>query len=49
MPTVIEAAARVRKGCMTSIRVTELCLAASETHNPTLNPFGDVYAEVAIE
>ncbi|RMR99698.1 Amidase protein [Pseudomonas coronafaciens pv. garcae] len=49
VPTVIEAAALVRKGCMTSIRMTELCLSAIETHNPTLNAFGDVYAEAALE
>ncbi|NVL43347.1 amidase, partial [Pseudomonas syringae pv. actinidiae] len=49
MPTVIGAAALVRKGCMTPIRLTELCLSIIKTHNPTLNAFGDVYAEAALE
>ncbi len=49
MPTVIEAATRVREGGLTPIHLTELCLAAIETHNSTLNAFGDVYAEAALE
>ncbi|RMP31972.1 hypothetical protein ALQ24_04726, partial [Pseudomonas syringae pv. antirrhini] len=48
MPTVIEAGALVRRGCMTPIRLTELCLSVIKTHNPTLNAFGDVYAEAAL-
>ncbi|PBQ02228.1 amidase, partial [Pseudomonas congelans] len=49
MPTVIEAATLVREGELTPIHLTELCLAAIETHNSTLNAFGDVYAEAALE
>lgn len=49
MPNVIEAAKLVREGGLTPIRLTELCLAAIEIHNSTLNAFGDVYAEAALE
>ncbi|WP_236524584.1 amidase family protein, partial [Pseudomonas syringae] len=34
---------------MTPIRLTEICLESIKTHNSTLNAFGDVYAEAALE
>ncbi|QHE97528.1 amidase [Pseudomonas cannabina pv. alisalensis] len=49
VPTVIEAAGHVRRGCMTPIRLTELCLESIKAHNSTLNAFGDVYTEAALE
>lgn len=49
MPSVIEAAARIREGRLTPVQLVESSLLAIETHNPTLNAFGDVYAEAALE
>lgn len=47
MPGVIDAAAAIRDGAMTPSTLLEHCLSAIETHNPTLNAFGDVYREAA--
>lgn len=49
MPSVTEAAARIRAGRLTPVQLVESCLLAIETHNSTLNAFGDVYAEAALE
>ena len=49
MPSLIEANASIRDGRMTPVQLVESSLLAIETHNPTLNAFGDVYAEAALE
>jgi aspartyl-tRNA(Asn)/glutamyl-tRNA(Gln) amidotransferase subunit A len=49
MPTVIEAAAGIRDGGLTPLDLVEASLSSIETHNPTLNAFGDVYAEAALQ
>jgi aspartyl-tRNA(Asn)/glutamyl-tRNA(Gln) amidotransferase subunit A len=49
MPTVIDAAERIRDGQLTPAQLVEASLEAIKTHNPTLNAFGDVYATAALE
>lgn len=49
MPSVIEAATRIREGRLSPVHLVEQCLAAIQTHNSTLNAFGDVYTEAALE
>lgn len=49
MPSVTDAAARIRAGQLTPVQLVEDSLLAIETHNPTLNAFGDVYGEAALE
>jgi aspartyl-tRNA(Asn)/glutamyl-tRNA(Gln) amidotransferase subunit A len=49
MPTVIEAAERIRATQLTPVQLVEASLKAIETHNSTLNAFGDVYAASALE
>lgn len=49
MPTVIDAAAGIRDGRITPLHLVEASLSAIKTHNPTLNAFGDVYTEAALE
>ncbi|MGF6937838.1 Asp-tRNA(Asn)/Glu-tRNA(Gln) amidotransferase A subunit family amidase [Paraburkholderia sp. UCT70] len=46
-PTVLDAADRIRNGCLTPAELIAHSLKAIETHNPTLNAFGDIYAETA--
>lgn len=48
MPSVIDAAARIREGSLTPLRLVEASLLSVKTHNPTLNAFGDVYTEAAL-
>lgn len=49
MPTVMEAAAGIRGGGLTPLDLVEASLWSIETHNPTLNAFGDVYTEAALQ
>lgn len=49
MPTVIEAATGIRSGRLTPVDLVEASLSSIETHNPTLNAFGDVYTEAALQ
>lgn len=49
MPGVIDAAAHIRAGRLTPLQLVESSLLSVETHNPTLNAFGDVYAQSALE
>jgi len=49
MPNVIEAATRIREGSLTPLQLVESSLESVKTHNPTLNAFGDVYTEAALE
>jgi len=49
MPSVTEAAAYLRDGSLTPAHLVESCLSAIELHNPTLNAFGDVYADAALD
>src|SRR5471032_1548118 len=49
MPGVIEAGERIRSGELTPLQLVEDSLLAVETHNSTLNAFGDVYAEAALD
>jgi aspartyl-tRNA(Asn)/glutamyl-tRNA(Gln) amidotransferase subunit A len=49
MPSVIEAASRIRDGRLTPVQLVEASLLSIQTHNSTLNAFGDVYAETALE
>ncbi|MEQ7921768.1 amidase family protein [Xanthomonas sp. WHRI 1810A] len=48
MPTVIEAAASIRDGGITPVQLVEASLSSIQTHNATLNAFGDVYADAAL-
>ena len=48
MPTVIDAAEAIRTGTLSAVHLVEQSLHAIETHNPTLNAFGDVYADSAL-
>ena len=49
MPSVIEAAACIRDGRLTPLQLVEASLLSVKTHNPTLNAFGDVYTEDALQ
>ncbi|WP_459624232.1 amidase [Burkholderia sp. 3C] len=49
MPTVSAAAADIRSGGLTPSALVQHCLKSIETHNATLNAFGDVYAEAAAD
>lgn len=49
MPGVADAAEAIRLGALSPVELVEQCLFAIETHNPTLNAFGDVYAESALK
>ncbi|APA87773.1 amidase [Paraburkholderia sprentiae WSM5005] len=46
-PTVLDAADRIRNGSLTPGELIAHSLKAIETHNPTLNAFGDIYTETA--
>ncbi|NWF11781.1 amidase [Pseudomonas salomonii] len=48
MPTVIDAAEAIRSGSLSAVHLVEQSLHAIEIHNPTLNAFGDVYADAAL-
>ncbi|WP_231638582.1 amidase [Pantoea sp. SM3] len=49
MPDVINAAQQIRCGEVSSETLVGNCLKQIKTHNPTLNAFGDVYDEQALE
>lgn len=49
MPTVIEASTLLHACTLTPEHLVKRSLDAIETHNSTLNAFGDVYAELALE
>lgn len=49
VPNVISAAQQIRTGEYSSEQLVGNCLKQIETHNPTLNAFGDVYAQQALE
>ena len=49
MPTVIDAAAGIREGVLTPVQLVEASLESVKTHNRTLNAFGDVYTQAALE
>ena len=49
MPSVLDAADRIRQGTLTPVQLVEQSLEAIKTHNSTLNAFGDVYTESALE
>src|SRR5689334_4129986 len=46
--TLSEAAARIRSRAVTSVQLTEACLARIETYNPKLNAFITVLRDQAI-
>lgn len=48
MPDVLTAANQIRQGKRSSVSLVTLCLHRIKTHNPTLNAFGDVFAEEAL-
>jgi len=49
MPSVLDAADRIRQGTLTPVQLVEQSLESIKTHNSTLNAFGDVYTESALE
>lgn len=49
MPTVIQAREQLDAGTITSVALVEASLESVKTHNHTLNAFGDVYADAALE
>lgn len=49
MPDVLNAARQIREGERTSEALIEQCLQQIKSHNPTLNAFGDVYYQQALE
>lgn len=49
MPSVIDAASHIRSGHLTPLQLVEASLVSVQTHNPTLNAFGDVYVEDALD
>lgn len=49
MPDVLTAAQQIRQGMRSSVSLVTLCLQRIETHNPTLNAFGDVFARAALQ
>ncbi|WP_313375734.1 amidase family protein, partial [Pantoea sp. CTOTU50773] len=49
MPDVIGAAQQIRRGDISSEKLVGNCLQQIKSHNPTLNAFGDVYDEQAME
>ena len=49
MPDVISAAQQIRRGEVSSETLVENSLKQIKSHNPTLNAFGDVYDEQALE
>lgn len=49
MPDVLSAAQQIRSGELSSEALVASCLKNIKTHNPTLNAFGDVYDQQALE
>ncbi|WP_213877926.1 amidase family protein [Pseudomonas sp. dw_358] len=49
MPDVLQAVAQIRDGRLTSVALVEQCLNSIKANNATLNAFGDVYAEAALD
>ncbi|NWC94340.1 MULTISPECIES: amidase [unclassified Pseudomonas] len=49
MPSVLYAAESIRQGTLTPVQLVEQSLESIKTHNSTLNAFGDVYTESALE
>ncbi len=49
MPSVLYAAESIRQGTLTPVQLVEKSLESIKTHNSTLNAFGDVYTEAALE
>ncbi|MEN3752922.1 amidase [Mangrovibacter sp. SLW1] len=49
MPDLLTASAEIRQGERSSVSLVESCLTQIKNHNPTLNAFGDVYNQQALE
>ncbi|MCZ4057896.1 amidase family protein [Pantoea sp. LMR881] len=48
MPDLVTAARLIKQQKLTSVALVTRCLRSIESHNPTLNAFGDVYADAAL-
>ncbi|MFC3609185.1 amidase [Stutzerimonas tarimensis] len=48
MPSVIQAAERIRDGRLSPVDLVTLCLDSTKSTNPKLNAFGDLYPEAAL-
>lgn len=49
MPDVLRAATQIREGRLSPVDLVGLCLESIKANNSTLNAFGDVYVEAALE